>query len=71
MGALALSPQLCLGLIHLVDALHMQASAAVLHDPDVRAYYQQLRGRDIAHNAALRQIAKPARRHPARLSQKP
>jgi transposase len=41
----------------LVDALHMQAGAAILHDPSVRAYYDQLRARDIGHNAALRQVA--------------
>ncbi|XRQ03467.1 IS110 family transposase [Actinomadura welshii] len=41
----------------LVDALHLQASCALLHDPHVRAYYDQLRARDIAHNAALRQVA--------------
>ncbi|AEB46947.1 MULTISPECIES: IS110 family transposase [Micromonospora] len=40
----------------LVDALHMQASAAVLHDPGSRAYYDELRARDIGHNAALRQV---------------
>jgi transposase len=40
----------------LVDALHMQAGAAILHDPGVRAYYDQLRGREIGHNAALRQV---------------
>ena len=40
----------------LVDALHMQAGAAILHDPDVRAYYDELRARDIGHNAALRQV---------------
>jgi transposase len=40
----------------LVDALHMQASAAILHDDGVRAYYDELRGREIGHNAALRQI---------------
>src|SRR6266545_2320285 len=41
----------------LVDALHMQASAAILHDPHGRAYYDELRGREIEHNAALRQLA--------------
>ncbi len=41
----------------LVDALHMQASAAILHDPHCRAYYDELRGREIEHNAALRQLA--------------
>ena len=40
----------------LVDALQMQAQAAVLHDPGVRAYYHELRARDVGHNAALRQI---------------
>jgi transposase len=40
----------------LVDALHMQAGVAILHDPGVRAYYDELRGREIGHNAALRQV---------------
>jgi transposase len=40
----------------LVDALHMQASAAILHDPSARAYYDELRARGIGHNAALRQL---------------
>ena len=40
----------------LVDALQMQAEAAVLHDPGVRAYYNELRAREVGHNAALRQI---------------
>jgi transposase len=40
----------------LVDALHLQASCALLHDPEVRAYYDQLRARDVSHNAALRQV---------------
>ncbi|MGI5185878.1 IS110 family transposase [Dactylosporangium sp. CA-152071] len=40
----------------LIDALHMQAGAAILHDPAVRAYYDELRAREIGHNAALRQI---------------
>lgn len=40
----------------LVDALHMQAGAAILHDPGTRAYYDELRTREIGHNAALRQI---------------
>lgn len=40
----------------LVDALHTQAGAAILHDTSVRAYYQHLRARDLGHNAALRQI---------------
>jgi hypothetical protein len=40
----------------LVDALHMQASAAILHDPAVRAYYDELRARKVDHNPALRQV---------------
>jgi transposase len=40
----------------LVDALHMQAGVAILHDAGVRAYYDQLRAGDIGHNAALRRI---------------
>ncbi len=40
----------------LVDALHGQASCALLHDDQVRAYYDQLRARDVDDNAALRQI---------------
>ncbi|WP_141583222.1 IS110 family transposase [Actinomadura sp. WMMA1423] len=40
----------------LIDALHNQASCAILHDPHVRAYYDQLKARDISHNAALRQV---------------
>jgi hypothetical protein len=41
----------------LVDALHMQAGAAILHDASVRAYYDELRARDVGHNAALRQVS--------------
>lgn len=41
----------------LLDALHGQASCALLHDDQVRAYYDQLRARDVGHNAALRQIS--------------
>jgi len=40
----------------LVDALHVQAGAAILHDLSVRAYYDELRARDVGQNAALRQI---------------
>jgi transposase len=40
----------------LLDALHMQAGAAILHDDAVRAYYDELRARNIGHNAALRQV---------------
>ncbi|RYF39199.1 MAG: IS110 family transposase, partial [Comamonadaceae bacterium] len=40
----------------LVDALHLQAGAAILHDAAARAYYDELRAREIDHNAALRQL---------------
>jgi transposase len=41
----------------LVDALHNQAGAAVLHDDGARTYYDELRARETGHNAALRQVA--------------
>ncbi|MFM9376615.1 IS110 family transposase [Gordonia sp. VNK21] len=41
----------------LVDALHSQASCALLHDEYARAYYDQQRARGVKHNAALRQLA--------------
>ncbi|TCN40557.1 transposase IS116/IS110/IS902 family protein, partial [Kribbella orskensis] len=41
----------------LVNALDLQASAATLHDPHIKTYYNQLRGRGLGHHAALRQIA--------------
>ncbi|MBO3751288.1 IS110 family transposase [Streptosporangiaceae bacterium NEAU-GS5] len=40
----------------LVDALHMQASVAILNSPGARAHYEQLRTRQIGYNAALRQV---------------
>lgn len=40
----------------LIDALHSQAGAAILHDHEARAYYDELQARDIGHNAALRQL---------------
>jgi transposase len=40
----------------LIDALHRQAGAAIPHDQSVRAYYDQLRARQVGHNAALRQV---------------
>ena len=40
----------------LVDALGLQAFAALRASPGARAYYDQLRARDISHNAALRQV---------------
>jgi transposase len=41
----------------LVDALHNQAGAAILHDPGARAYYDELRSRGMGHHAALRQLS--------------
>ncbi|HVA61912.1 MAG TPA: IS110 family transposase [Mycobacteriales bacterium] len=38
-------------------ALHMQAYAALTGSPGARAYYDELRGRNIGHHAALRQLA--------------
>jgi hypothetical protein len=38
-------------------ALHLQAFAALGASPDARAYYDALRGRNIGHHAALRQLA--------------
>ncbi len=38
-------------------ALHLQAFAALGAAPGARAYYDALRARDIAHHAALRQLA--------------
>ncbi|MGH3804345.1 MAG: IS110 family transposase, partial [Pseudonocardiaceae bacterium] len=40
----------------LVGALHAQAQSAILHDPGSRAYYNELRAREVGHNAALRQL---------------
>jgi len=38
-------------------ALHLQAFAALGASPGARAYYDTLRGRNISHHAALRQLA--------------
>ena len=38
-------------------ALHMQAYAALTGSPGARTYYDALRGRNIGHHAALRQLA--------------
>ena len=40
----------------LLDALHSQAGAALIHDHNVRAYYDELRARKVGHHAALRQV---------------
>jgi transposase len=41
----------------LVNALDLQAGAAILHDHHVRACYDELRHRGLGHHAALRQLA--------------
>jgi transposase len=41
----------------LVNALDLYASAATLHCPHVKTYYDQLRDRGLGHHAALRQVA--------------
>jgi len=41
----------------LAAAGHLQAFAALGASPDARAYYDALRARNIAHHAALRQLA--------------
>ncbi len=41
----------------LAAAGHLQAFAALGASPDAGAYYDALRARDIAHHAALRQLA--------------
>ena len=41
----------------LADALHRQAFCALTSSPGARAYYDDLRARDISYNAALRQLS--------------
>ncbi|WP_218020483.1 hypothetical protein [Rhodococcus zopfii] len=40
----------------LVDALHLQAGTAILHDTAARDYYDELRACEAEHNAAPRQL---------------
>jgi Transposase/Transposase IS116/IS110/IS902 family len=42
---------------HLIDALHAQAFAAISVSPGARAYYSELRARDVDHDDALRRVA--------------
>jgi hypothetical protein len=42
---------------HLIDALHAQAFAALTASPGARACYDELRARQIGHEAALRRVA--------------
>jgi transposase len=41
----------------LIDALILQAQAALRVSPGARAYYDKQRARDLSHNAALRQLS--------------
>jgi Transposase/Transposase IS116/IS110/IS902 family len=42
---------------HLIDALHAQALSALSASPGARAFYDELRGREIGHDDALRRVA--------------
>lgn len=42
---------------HLADAAHAQAQSALISSPGARAYYDELRAREIGHNDALRRVA--------------
>ncbi len=42
---------------HLVNAMHDQAFAAISASPGARAYYDELRSREIDHTGALRRVA--------------
>jgi transposase len=42
---------------HLIDALHAQAFAAITASPGARAYYDELKARNIDHVDALRRLA--------------
>jgi hypothetical protein len=42
---------------HLIDALHAQALSALTGSPGARGYYDELRGREIGHDDALRRVA--------------
>ena len=42
---------------HLIDAAHAQAQSSISASPGARAYYDELRTREIGHNDALRRVA--------------
>lgn len=42
---------------HLADAAHAQAQSALISSPGARAYYDELRAREVGHNDALRRVA--------------
>ena len=42
---------------HLIDALHAQALSSLTASPGARAFYDELRARDIGHDDAMRRVA--------------
>jgi hypothetical protein len=42
---------------HLIDALHAQALSSLTGSPGARAYYDELRAREIGHDDAMRRVA--------------
>ena len=42
---------------HLIDAVHAQGMSVISASPGARAYYDELKDRDIGHNDALRRVA--------------
>jgi hypothetical protein len=42
---------------HLIDAAHAQAQSAINKSPGARAYYDDLKRREIGHNDAIRRVA--------------
>ena len=42
---------------HLIDALHAQALSALSASPGARAFYDELRARDVGHDDAMRRVA--------------
>ena len=55
----------------LVDAMRAQAFAALNASPGARAFYDDFRAHGIEHSDALRRLAKPSRRDPARMPEDP
>jgi transposase len=42
---------------HLIDALHAQALSSLSASPGARAFYNELRAREIGHDDAMRRVA--------------
>ena len=42
---------------HLIDALHAQALSSLTASPGARAFYDELRSRDVGHDDAMRRVA--------------